>query len=179
MLDAQKTPHSSPVEYVWENWPRYNGTALCITVSMVNSDWGRTRWNISSTACPRAFGITLAMPSPRPRMSMSEPKMTWNGKTSEMTRLSTGRVWSDKGRKIRHHDVIKWKHFPRYWPFVRGIHQPPVNSPLKGQWRWALMFSLFCVWINGWVNNREAGDLRRYCAHCDIIVIVEWKKKTL
>ena len=24
---------------------------------------------------------------------------------------------------------------------------------------------------NGWVNNREAGDLRRYRAHCDIIVI--------
>ena len=23
-------------------------------------------------------------------------------------------------------DVIKWKHFPRYWPFVRGIHRPPV-----------------------------------------------------
>ena len=27
-----------------------------------------------------------------------------------------------------HDDVIKWKHFPRYWPFVRGIHRPPVNS---------------------------------------------------
>ena len=23
-----------------------------------------------------------------------------------------------------HDDVIKWKHFPRYWPFVRGIHRP-------------------------------------------------------
>ena len=22
-----------------------------------------------------------------------------------------------------HDDVIKWKHFPRYWPFVWGIHQ--------------------------------------------------------
>ena len=58
-----------------------------------------------------------------------------------------------------HDDVIKWKHFPRYWP-VRGIHRSPVNSPHKGQWRGALMFSLICAWINGWVNNREAGDLR-------------------
>ena len=58
-------------------------------------------------------------------------------------------------------DVIKWKHFPRYWPFVRGIHWSPVNSLHKGQWRGALMFSLICAWINGWVNNREAGDLRR------------------
>ena len=28
-----------------------------------------------------------------------------------------------------HYDVIKWKHFPRYWPFVRGIHRSPVDSP--------------------------------------------------
>ena len=46
-----------------------------------------------------------------------------------------------------HDDVIEWKHFPRYWPFVRGIHRSPVNSPHKGQWRGALMFSLICVWI--------------------------------
>ena len=25
--------------------------------------------------------------------------------------------------------------FPRYWPFVRGIHRSPVNSPHKDQWR--------------------------------------------
>ena len=70
-----------------------------------------------------------------------------------------------------HDDVIKWKHFPRYWPFVRGIHRSPVNSSHKGQWRGALMFSLICVWMNGWVNNREAGDLRRYRAHYDVIVM--------
>ena len=73
--------------------------------------------------------------------------------------------------QLCHDDVIKWKHFPRYWPFVRGIHRYPVNSPHKGQWRGALMFSLFCVWINGWVNNRKAGDLRRYRAHYDVTVM--------
>ena len=61
-----------------------------------------------------------------------------------------------------HDDVIQWKHFPRYWPFVRGIHRSPVNSPHKGQWRGALMISLICAWINGWLNNREPGDLRRH-----------------
>ena len=71
-----------------------------------------------------------------------------------------------------HDDAIKWKHFPRYLPFVRGIQRFPVNSPHKGQWRGALMFSLICVWISGWVNNREAGDLRRYHAHCDVIVMI-------
>ena len=72
---------------------------------------------------------------------------------------------------VSHDDVIKWKHFPRYWPFVQGIHRSPVNSPHKGQWRGTLMFSLICVWINGWVNNREAGDLRRYRGHYDVIVM--------
>ena len=63
---------------------------------------------------------------------------------------------------ISHDDVIKWKHFPRYWPFVRGIHRYPVNSPHKGQWRGALMLSLICTWINSWVNTAEAGNLRRH-----------------
>ena len=39
-----------------------------------------------------------------------------------------------------HDCVIKWKHFPRYWPFVRGIHRSPANSPLEGQSRRALIF---------------------------------------
>ena len=70
-----------------------------------------------------------------------------------------------------HDDVIKWKYFPRYWPFVRGIHRWPANSPYKDQWREALMFSLICEWINGWVNNPEAGDFRRRRAHYNVIVI--------
>ena len=84
-------------------------------------------------------------------------------------------------------DVIKWKHFPRYWPFVGGIHRSPVNSPHKGQWRGALMFYLICAWINGWVNKREAGGLRRHRAHYDVIVIccliqvvrLRWHKKVI
>ena len=47
----------------------------------------------------------------------------------------------------------------------------PVNYPHKGQWRGALMFSLICVWINGWVNNHKAGDLKCYCAHYGVIVM--------
>ena len=76
-----------------------------------------------------------------------------------------------------HHDVIKWKHFPRYWPFVRGIHRWPVNSPHKGQWHEALMFSLICAWIKSWANDGDAGDLRRHRAHHDAIVMcapMEW-----
>ena len=70
-----------------------------------------------------------------------------------------------------HDDVIKWKHFPRYWPFVWGIHRPLVYSPHNGQWCWALMFSLICAWINGWLNH-EAGDLRCHHTHYDVIVMI-------
>ena len=74
---------------------------------------------------------------------------------------------------IFHDDVIKWKHFPHYWPFVRGIHRSPVNSPHKGQWRGTLMFTLICVWINGCVNNRKAGDLWRDCIHYGVTVMFQ------
>ena len=77
----------------------------------------------------------------------------------------------DDGLVPWNEDVIKWKHFSLYWPFVRGIHRSPVNSPHKDQWRGALMFSLICLWINGWLNNREAGDLRRQHAHYDVTVM--------
>ena len=67
--------------------------------------------------------------------------------------------------KFAHDDVMKWKHFPRYWPFVRGIHRSPVNS------QWSFDFFLICAWPTGWVNNREAGDLRRHRARYDVTVM--------
>ena len=76
-----------------------------------------------------------------------------------------------------HDDVIKWTHFPRNWPFVQEIHRSPVNFPHKGQWRGPLMFSLIYAWINDWVNNREAGDLRRQHGHYDVIVMLNWDKR--
>ena len=68
-------------------------------------------------------------------------------------------------------DVMKWKHFPRYWPFVRGIHWSPVDFAHKGKWRGALMSSLICGRMNGWANNREDGDLRRHRPHYDVTVM--------
>ena len=71
-------------------------------------------------------------------------------------------------------DVIKWKYY-RVTGHVRGIHRSLVNSPHKGQWRGALMFSLICAWINGWINNREAGDLRRHRDHYNVTVM--WRRR--
>ena len=85
--------------------------------------------------------------------------------------IAISREFDAKPEPKHHDDVMKWKHFPRNSPFVRGIHRSPVNSPHKGQWRGPPMFSLICGRINGWVNNREAGDFRRQCAHYDVIVM--------
>ena len=80
--------------------------------------------------------------------------------------------WYDmRVARAYHDDVIEWKHFPRYWPFVYGIHRSLVNSPHKDQWRGAWIFSLICAWTNVWVINRDANDLRRHRAHCDVTVM--------
>ena len=53
---------------------------------------------------------------------------------------------------------------------VRRVHQSSLNSPHKGQWHGALMFSVICARMNGWVNNREAGTpLRSLWCHCNDI----------
>ena len=52
-----------------------------------------------------------------------------------------------------------------------GNSPVPVTSPHKCQWRGALMFSLIYARINDWVNNREAGDVRRQRGHYDVIVM--------
>ena len=81
--------------------------------------------------------------------------------------LSWAFGWPPHGIPKSYNDVIKWNLFPRDWPFVREIHVSPVNSPHKGQWHEALVFSLICTWINVWVNNRQTGEQRRLRANYD------------
>ena len=81
-------------------------------------------------------------------------------------------MWSQLSVHTTHDDVIEWKHYPRYWPVVRGIHRSPVDSPHKGQWRRALMISLICAWTNGWANKWDSDELRRHPARYDVPVIV-------
>ena len=71
-----------------------------------------------------------------------------------------------------HDDVIKLKHFPRYWSFVRGIHRSPMDSPHKGKRRGTLKFFI-STWTNGWANTRDAGDLRRHRAYHDVTIMLQ------
>ena len=92
--------------------------------------------------------------------------------------------WSGRNipQGIYSHDEVRqpglylwWRHqietFSASLALCAGNSPVPANSPHKGQWRGALMFSLICVWINGWVNNRETGDLRLHRGHYDVIVM--------
>ena len=64
-----------------------------------------------------------------------------------------------------------------------------VTGPLFGEFtghRWIPLtkardaglwcFLLSAPWINGWVKNNKAGDLRRHRAHYDVIVMIDSSK---
>ena len=69
----------------------------------------------------------------------------------------------------QHYDVIKWEHFPRYWPFVRGIHRSQVNSPLKASDAelWCLLWSTLINQLSkqswGWWFETPSFSLWRHC----------------
>ena len=67
----------------------------------------------------------------------------------------------------------------RYWSFVRGIHRSPVDSPHKGQWRGASLFSLICAWANSWANNWDVSDLRCDRTHYDVTVMRSMTKQQI
>ena len=73
-------------------------------------------------------------------------------------------------------NVSRWRH--QMETFSALLANCAGNSPVTGESpaqrpvTRALMFSLICVWINGWVNNREAGDLRRYRANYDVTAMI-------
>ena len=78
--------------------------------------------------------------------------------TAERSASSTGPVF------------LWWRHQMETFSALLALcaGNSPVNSPYKGQWRGTLMFPLICDWINGWINNREAGDLRHHRDHYDV-----------
>ena len=76
-------------------------------------------------------------------------------------------------RKVRNHDdVIKWNFSAALLAFCAGNSPIIDDSPHKGQWRGALMFSLICAWTNSLANNGDACDLRRHCAYHDVTVML-------
>ena len=77
-----------------------------------------------------------------------------------------------RGNRHGHGDVIKWKHFPRYCPLCGEFtgHRWIPLTKVSNTELWCFLWS--APWINGWVNNREAGDLRRHRVHYDAILMI-------
>ena len=73
-----------------------------------------------------------------------------------------------------HDDVIKRKHCPRHWHFATEIQRSPMDSPNKGKWRRALMFSMMYARTNYWANSRYAGDSRCHGTHYDVPLMTWW-----
>ena len=70
------------------------------------------------------------------------------------------------------HQMKTLSALPGYWPFVRGIHRSPMNSPLKGQWRGALM--CFDTRLNKRLSKQSGGlgfktPSRPSWRHCNAI----------
>ena len=71
-----------------------------------------------------------------------------------------------------HDDAIKWKHFPRNWPFMRWIHRPPINSPTKASD--AELWCFLNLHLNkrfskqwwGWWFEAPSRPLWRHCTVC-------------
>ena len=66
-----------------------------------------------------------------------------------------------------------WRHQMETFSVLLAIcaGNSPVHGEFHAQRTVTRSFSLICVWINGWVNNRGAGDLRCYLAHYDVTVM--------
>ena len=81
--------------------------------------------------------------------------MTHLNENGELSTVMPGCHFTNVAR-VHHDDVIKWKHFPRYWPFVQVIHRSPVNSPHKRPVRWS-----FGVFFHLRLNKRMSKQSRR------------------
>ena len=110
-----------------------------ILVSQITGNWTVCSI-VSSGWWQRIIKDTFQWPSVRE--IHRSPLMIKGQKCEKRLHVMTSSWTSLCNMLVGHDDVIQWKHFPRYWPFVRGIDRSPVNSPYKGQWCGALMFSL-------------------------------------
>ena len=158
-------------EYFGKNWCESMAVVFKMVILLVNFQ----KWKVSNSKLVLAYAkydhfnvlcndiIKEYIAFPK-MLSMLGTWFYWMWST-HMRHTAVGETNTPK----KEHDVIKWKHFPRYWPFVRGMHQSPMVSPHKGQWGGALMFSL----INKQLSNQSrrplfATPLRSLWRHCNV-----------
>ena len=142
------------IRFVMFSWKKSTGQGLIYSV-IVKLEAGN--WNLQIES-------VLNDPTRWPRFCPSllwwhvSVQVMWNRIEAHRIHETTELTWWRHQMEIFSALLVLW---------VRG------NSPVTGesQRRGALMFSLIWAWTNSWVNNRDAGDLRRNRAHYDVIVM--------
>ena len=101
-------------------------------------------------------------------LSHEDISIRWTSHTESMLEFSTVAVasWWTWGEFLS-----CWRHQMETFSALLAICAGNSSVPV--------MFSLICIWINRWVNNGEADDLRRYRAHYDVIVMFIGKHVTI
>ena len=133
----------------------------------------RTTWGRHQMETCR-LSIGLKSGDSIPNLTRNDPDINPTGFTVSSATMSVADSWP-----------IHWKFcgFCRFRIGLAGVTgallalyagNSPVTSefPSQSQRRGALMFSLICDLINDWVNNPDAGDLRRHRAHYDAAVMI-------
>ena len=139
----------------WRHQMHYNDVTMSLMASQI-------------TSLTVVYSIVCSDADQRKHQSSASLAFVWGIHRDRWIPRTNGQL---RG-KCFHLMTSSWKYFLRHWPFVWGIHRSLVNSPHKGQWCRALIFSLICAWMNGWVNNCEAGDLRHHRAHHGVTVMI-------
>ena len=130
----------------------------------------------------RYCSLVLMLPLPLEQIPEKLPRVTpvirkynsyFSNKLAKQLRVHCWFFLSRESRpfttaKIAHDDVIKWKHFLRYWPFVRGIHRPrwiphtkPVTRSFGVLFDLRLNKRLSKQWWGGWFDTLSC-PLRRH-----------------
>ena len=170
--DQRKHQSSTSLAFVWgihrDRWiPRTKGQlrGKCFHL-MTSSCEGNFTWDTSAINNQNHLEIYLY------KISLRTPRGQWVNGWSNYTSLMDEAVYT-----YHHDDVIKWKHFPHYWHFGWEIQRSLVNSPHKGQWRGALMFSLICA-SNNWLSKQSWGwwfEMPSRLLWCHCKVLGPWK----
>ena len=99
------------------------GFQLLSAVKYVKLTW--LRWNSNSTCCSTYW---MRLPS----FNLISQSKLKKGRKSQIRGRADGHCHGI------HDDVIKWKQFPRYWPFGRGIHRSSKASDAE---LWCFLWS--------------------------------------
>ena len=141
-------------KHVWPKW-----SDVFVTSNDQTCSWRKTKWSLHWVRTQwTGYNASKSASHPIPDGQLTTALCV----ITEYHKNNVGQVWS------------WWRHQMETFSALLAICAG--NSPVRGEFLAqrpvTRSFDVFiCAWINGSVNNREVGDLRRYRAHYDVIVM--------